>query len=112
LTRRWVVDEELRLLPERLEYDEQVVTLCEAMKGLRAGLLVATTRRVIFFARIRGETWLEFDYETISRVEGKASLIDSTVTLEARGEEITFSGIAPRERAPELASAVEDRLPR
>lgn len=109
LNRRWVVAEELQLLPERLGHDEEVVTLCEAMKGLRAGLLVATNHRVIFFARIGGETWLEFPYDTITRVQGKESLIDSTVTLEARDEEITFRGIAPRERATDVAREIESR---
>ena len=34
LSRRWVVSEELELLPDRLEESETIVTLCEAMKGI------------------------------------------------------------------------------
>ncbi len=109
LDRRWVVSEELEQLPDRLEEGEKVVTLCEAMRGLRAGLLVATDRRVIFFARIRRETWLELSYDEIESASGKTGITDSTVTIQARGEKISFTGIAPKERAPEIAAEIEAR---
>ena len=86
-----------------------VETLCEAVKGLRAGLLVATDRRVIFFAKIRGETWLEFAYGEIESVSGKTGISDSSVTIEARGETFEFGGIAPKERTMEIVAAIEER---
>ena len=110
LDRRWVVSEELQLLPDRLEQGERVVTLCEAMKGLRAGLLVATDRRVIFFAKIRRETWLELGYDEIESVSGKTGLTDSSVTIRVRGEELSFTGIAPKERTMEMVAEIEARL--
>ena len=109
LKRRWVVSEELELLPGRLEHGETILTLCEASKGMRAGLLAVTDRRLIFFARIRKETWLEFTFGEIDRIEGSEGILDSTVKIEARGEEITFSGIAPKERTLEVVGEVESR---
>ena len=109
LSRRWVVSDELELLPDRLEEGESVVTLCEGVKGLRAGLLVATDRRVIFVAKIRGETWLEFAYGEIDSVAGKTGITDSSVTIEARGETYEFGGIAPKERTMEIVAEIEAR---
>jgi zinc protease len=115
LKRRWVVSDELEQLPSRLEPGEEIVTLCEAAKGMRAGLLVATDRRVIFFAIIRRETWLEFPYETVRSVdgsEGVRGVRDATVTIRTADEKLKFTGVVPRERAPELAAAIESRLNR
>ena len=48
LKRRWVVSKELDSLPELLEDDERLLTFAEANRGLRAGLLVVTNRRVLW----------------------------------------------------------------
>ena len=110
LKRRWAVSEELQLLPERLEPGEEIVTLAEAGKGMRAGLLAVTDRRVIFHARIWGDTWLEFPYDAIESVDGKEGLMDSTVTIVSRGEKTSFSSVTPKERATEIAREIEARL--
>jgi zinc protease len=109
LTRRWAVSEELGELPGRLEPGEQIVTLAEAAKGMRTGLLVVTDRRVIFHARIWRDTWLEFPLDTIDSVEGKPGLMDSTVTIGCGAETVTFSGVTPKERAEEIANEIASR---
>ena len=69
LKSRWLVSEELDLLPERLEDEERPLAYLSTAKGWRAGLLVATDRRVFFFARIWRETWVEWPYEEIERID-------------------------------------------
>ncbi len=109
LKRRWTVSEELEQLPARLEPGERIITMCEAGKGLRLGLLALTTHRLIFFALIRGETWIEFGYDDIESVKGESTLWRTAVTIEAGGEKVVFSDVSPKERAEELAAEIEAR---
>lgn len=109
LKRRWPVTDELELLPARLEPDEEIVTLAEAAKGVRSGLLVLTDRRVIFFTQILRETWVEFGFDAIDAVEGKPGLMDSKLSIKSGGETTTFAGVTPKERAAEIAREIEAR---
>ena len=110
LKRRWTVSDELALLPGRLEPGERVVTMCEAARGMRLGLLAVTDRRVIFCALIHKETWLEFGYDEIESVKGQSNLWRTAVTVRARGEKLVFSDVAPKARALEIAAEIESRL--
>jgi hypothetical protein len=110
LNRRWVVSEELEQLPDRLEEGEEAITLCEATKGMRAGLLVATDRRVVFFSIIRRETWLEFPYAEITAVEGTEGMLDSNVRITTADGTVEFGAIAPKERTGEMVREIEARL--
>lgn len=109
LKRRWTVSDELAQLPGRLAPGETVVTMCEAARGMRLGLLAVTDRRVIFFALIRKETWIEFGYDEIESVKGTNRPWRTAVTLEARGEKVVFSDVSPKQRALEIAAEIESR---
>jgi len=88
--RRLLVDEEVELLPERLEEGELPLAFLSTTKGLRAGLLVATDRRLIFFARIFGETWLEWPYDSVEDVRLQRGFLGSTLRVVAAGDEVSF----------------------
>jgi zinc protease len=109
LKSRWLVSEELELLPERLEEDEAPLAFLSTTKGLRAGLLVATDRRVIFFERIVRETWLEWPYEQIQGIEVKGVFWGTELRLRANGEETTFGEIK-RPDAERFAAIARERL--
>jgi zinc protease len=110
LNRRWTISEELEQLPERLEPDEQIVLMSEAARGMRLGLLVVTARRVIFFALIRGETWIELGYDEIESVSIRRTPLNQTLTLVRDGEEVVLSDVSPSDRLPELKREIESRL--
>ena len=112
LKRRWTVSEELEELPERLEPDESIVLMAEAGRGMRLGLLVVTTRRVIFFALIRKELWIELGYDEIESVSIHRSTFTQSITLVRTGEEVVFSDVRPSDRLPELQREIESRLVR
>ena len=112
LKRRWTVSDELEQLPARLEPNESIVLVSEAARGMRLGLLVVTTRRVIFFALIRGETWIEFGYDEIESVSIRRSPLHQSLTLVKSGEEIVLSDVSPSDRLPELQREIESRLVR
>ncbi len=97
LKRRWLVDEELELLPERLEEGETPLAFLSATKGMRAGLLVATDRRLIFFARIFGEEWLEWPHRAITEVRRKRGLWGAEIRITFEGDDITFHELKKRD---------------
>ena len=110
LKRRWVVDEELALLPEALEEDEEVLILAEANRGLRAGLLAATDRRLLWVYKMRKESRLEIDYGDIEDVRFEKKFLETTLEITKGDDEISFSEIAPKERGSELEALVRERL--
>jgi hypothetical protein len=106
---RWVGQREFDLLRERLDPEEDVLTLCEAVVGLKAGLLALTDRRVIWLHQ--GPTApvvRELPYGDVLGV--KQSRFPSVmVTLRSPVGETAFSQIHPPERASEVADEVERR---
>jgi hypothetical protein len=112
LKRRWTVSDELEQLPERLEPGETVVLMVEAARGMRLGLLAVTTRRVIFFALIRSETWIELGYDEIESVSIRRSPFHQSLTLVRDREGVVFSDVSPSDRLPELQHEIESRLVR
>jgi hypothetical protein len=112
LKRRWTVSDELEQLPGRLEPNESIVLMSEAARGMRLGLLLVTARRVIFFALIRGETWIELGYDEIESVSIRQSPFHQSLTLVRDGEEVVFSDVSPSDQLPELQREIESRLVR
>ena len=90
LKRGFAVDDELELLPERLEDGERPLAFLSTTKGFRAGLLIATNRRLIFFARFFGEDWLEWPYDTIQDVRIDPGRLGSTLRVAAGGNVVSF----------------------
>ena len=92
LRRRWLVSDELAGLPERLEDDERPLAFLSATKGVRAGLLAATDRRLLFFARIFGEEWIEWRLDEIAAVRGtRGPLGGRRLLVSVGGEEVEFA---------------------
>lgn len=109
LKRRWVVEDELKALPDELGEGEQVLTLAEANRGLRAGLLVLTDRRLLWLYKMFGERRLDLPYAEIESVSGERGFLEAKVTIGAQGEKIEFSEIAPKERLAEIEDLVRVR---
>jgi predicted Zn-dependent peptidase len=118
LSRRWVVADELKRLPGLLAPGEELLNLAEANRGLKAGLLALTDRRVIFlYAGMTGRRRdvLEFPLADISSVDGRAgifALVGSRIVLVASGTTTKFKDIVPRERAPEIVEEIRARIQR
>jgi hypothetical protein len=79
---------------------------------LRAGLLAATSRRLLWLYTFRGEQRLELAYEEISAVRLGRKLFETKLEfdLEGGGEPVSFSGLTPKGRAEELEALVRERL--
>jgi hypothetical protein len=103
------VEAELQLLRDRLDHDEQAVTMSEAAVGYMWGLLVVTDRRVVFVHRgDRRPVVRELPYSHVLGV--KFSKVPShVVTLNSPVGETAFSSITPKERGPEIHEQIEWR---
>jgi predicted Zn-dependent peptidase len=115
LKRRWTVSWEIEGLPALLAPGEELVTLGEAMQGMKTGLLVVTDRRVFFVSQGRTKRrsrFLELAFDEIESVqagEGIPALWTANVKIRAGGQLHKFTDVTPRERAPELAEAILSR---
>jgi hypothetical protein len=110
LKRRWVVTEELEVLPGELGDDERLLTMSEANRGFRPGLLALTDRRLLWLYReAKNERWLDFALDEVESIRRKRGLLEVTLILEARGEKIELSDIVPRARAAEIVELVAAR---
>ena len=99
----------LRLLAERIDHDEAVITMAEATVGFKWGLVAVTDRRVIFASQgPRHPVVRELPYDhvlgaTLARVPSQM------ITLRSPAGETAFSQIMPKERAAELLEEIERR---
>lgn len=109
LKHRWLVGEELELLPERLEDGETPLAFLSASKGVRAGLVVATDRRLVFFARIFGEEWLEWPYGLVRDVRPRRRFLRTQLLLELDGQNVVLKELK-RHDAERFAGIVRERL--
>ena len=82
--------------------------MSEAGRGMRLGLLVVTTQRVIFFALIRKELWIELGYDVIESVSIHRSTFTQSITLVRPDQEIVFC-VRPPLR-PAARTAAGDRV--
>jgi Bacterial PH domain len=110
LKRRWVVDEELALLPDSLDAGEEVLILAEASRGFRAGLLAATDNRLLWLYKMRKESRLEIAYDDIEDIRFQKKFLETTLEITTAAEKLSLSEIAPKERGPELEALVRERL--
>jgi zinc protease len=110
LKRRWVIEDELRHLPDALREGEVVLTLAEAGRGLRAGLLAATDQRLLWLYTFRRERRLEIAYDDIESVLAESKRFETFVKIKTTDEEFSFTDIAPKVRAAEIEAIVNERL--
>lgn len=109
LRRRWLVSDELARLPERLDAGEEPLAFLSCAVGWRAGLLVATDRRLVFLSIILKERWREWPYEDVDRIQARPGLWRTKVGLATRDEEVVFSDVKRRD-AERFAAVVRERL--
>ncbi|HET7856836.1 MAG TPA: hypothetical protein VFL41_10305 [Gaiellaceae bacterium] len=105
LDRRWTVSDELKALPTTLERSEVVLTIAEADRGWRTGLLAVTDQRVLWFYADKADRTLSLARGEISSVRsspGTRGLASAKVRLVHDDEELEFTGVEPRERASEI----------
>lgn len=110
LKRRWVVEEELTLLPDSLDPGEEVLILAEANRGLRAGLLAATDKRLLWLYKIRKESRLEIAYDDIEDIHFRKKFLETSLEITTAEEKLSLSEIVPKERGPELEALVRERV--
>jgi zinc protease len=110
LKRRWVVEDELLALPEELAEDEEILTLAEANRGLRAGLIVLTDRRILWLFTMFGGKRLELSYDDIASVEVRRRFGETNIELGTAKDQIRFTDIAPKQRAEEIEALVRERI--
>jgi hypothetical protein len=107
---RWNIDRHLQLLRTALDHDEQPVTLCEAVLGVKAGLLAVTERRVIWVGfDDRSELVRDFPYGGLAGAT-TTRFPSAIVTLRSHSGDTAFSRIQPKERAGEVAEEVQRRV--
>ena len=106
---RWAVSDELELLPERLEEDELPLAMLATSLGWRFGLLLATDRRLIFFAKIWKETWLEWPYEAVTEVRIRTRFREPRLSISIGDETFTFTE-SKREDYRRFVDALEPLL--
>lgn len=107
LKRRWIVAEELDLLLDVLHDGEQPSLMAEATRGMRAGLLVQTGRRLLFlFKGMRKEEFLEVALADVAGVESSSWPWGARLRVTTRAGRHDFASIVPRERAGEMAAAL------
>lgn len=109
LKRRWTVSDELSLLPEMLDPDEELLSMAEAARGMRIGLVVLTDRRLLWLsAGARKEEYLKIAREDIAVAEVKRQLLGSKMLrIVVEGDEIKLDDFKPKARMAEIADALK-----
>jgi hypothetical protein len=104
--RGWMTGQELDNLPHVLERGEHVVVVAAASKGIRAGILAVTDRRVLFL--YLDELQVDLSRKDVLGAHPSPGGWSSTnrLVLKTRDDEETFSDIKPDERLPELVEAL------
>jgi hypothetical protein len=106
---RWSLEPHLRLLREQLGQEETLVTMCEAVLGVKYGVLVLTDRRAVWvFQDDRAPMVRELPYGDVLEVK-MAGFPSVMVTLKSPAGETAFSQIHPKERAREIVAEIHGR---
>jgi len=96
--RTWVVTPALEHAWPVLAWDEELVVLAEASRGVRGGVLIVTDRRVILATKLLGEQVQDWPRATIERASGRDVGLAARLRLHlTSGEEIPI-WIGPRGR--------------
>jgi hypothetical protein len=114
LHRRWVVWEEIDRLAEVLDDGERILTLTEAIKGWKVGLIALTDKRLLFISTGPGrDVLLAMRYDEMLTVGKTPGPIGFDVVIRTRGgRKLRFSDVAPRARKRELRETIRARLVR
>ena len=104
-----LVQNELKLLYERVGQEETVVNMAHATMGFKPGLLVLTDHRIVWFHQgDREEVQRELPYADVTEVR-MARYPKDVVTLRSPAGETAFSSVRPKQRGPEIVEEVQRR---
>ncbi len=96
--RTWVVAPALEHAWALLAWDEELRVLAEASRGVRAGVLVVTDRRVVLVTKVLGEQVHDWPRATIRKASGRDVAVAARLRLHLTdGENVTL-WVGPRGR--------------
>jgi zinc protease len=109
--RSWMTSDELKTLPSLLAPGERVVTLAQASKGWRRGVLALTERRLLFL--YLEDLVEEIDVAEITSLHSEPPTFltgGATLSLAAQSADVKYTDIE-EERANELVDELRRRSP-
>ena len=110
---RWQVRREFKALPEIVGGDEEVLTMGQGRYQSHLGIVVVTTRRVVFvdlgMARRRVA---DFPFGQITSVENARGFTTGKLIITVAGNQAVVDQMYPRERADEIGDLVRSKLDR
>lgn len=106
--RTWVVGPALEHVWPLLAWDEELRVLAEASRGIRAGVLVVTDRRVVLVTKVLGEHIDEWSRGAIRKASGRDVGVAARLRLELTdGDNVTL-WVGPRGRLKRLSAELDD----
>ncbi len=105
--RKWVVEPSLEHLWPRLAFDEELRVLAEVSRGVRAGVLAVTDRRVLLVTTVLGEQVATWPRSAIRRASGRDVALFAWLKLELAGGEEVKLAIGPRGRLREVLAELD-----
>lgn len=104
------VRKELKTLPSYLNEGEDVAHLTSGSYNGKAGLIVATDRRVLFLsAGLMGSQFEDIPLSKITSVQQSSAIMSASVVVHASGTKVEISNVIPKEAAKSLAEYVRAR---
>lgn len=103
----WATKDELAALPHVLAEDERAVVLAEVSRGLKVGVAALTDRRFLFLYFDDVVVDVPLAEITDVRSDEGSFLKSNELTISTGSATHSFSDIRPKERLPELLSAIE-----
>jgi zinc protease len=108
LGRTGLVSEELKMLPRVLQEGEDPVRLAKASRGMRLGLLVVTSRRILFLYGDGSKHSLDIPLGNVWSAEADRD----SLTIQSPTNETRFTDVSPRGSAEALAADITSRRTR
>lgn len=104
------VRKELKTLPSYLNEGEHIAHLTSGSYNGKAGLIVATDRRVLFLsAGVMGSQFEDIPLSKITSVQQSSAMLSASLVVHASGTKVEISNVIPKDAAKTLAEYVRAR---
>lgn len=104
------VRKELKTLPSYLNEGEDLAHLTSGSYNGKAGLIVATDRRVLFLsAGLMGSQFEDIPLSKITSVQQSSAVLSASLVVHASGTKVEITNVIPKEAAKTLAEYVRAR---
>lgn len=104
------VRKELKTLPSYMNEGEHIAHLTSGNYNGKAGLIVATDRRVLFLsAGVMGSQFEDIPLSKITSVQQSSAMLSASLVVHASGTKVEISNVIPKEAAKTLAEYVRSR---